>query len=386
MQLSSRVLSISKYPTAQLTAKKKALVAAGKAVFDFGAGDPIEPTPAFIREAVSRGVPTISQYPTVRGSTELRKSIQGYVQRRFNVSLDPETEIVPCTGSKEAIYNFAFLFIEPGSAKNVIIGPSPGYFVMERSAIVLGAEYYAYPLTPENGFLLDLAKVPESILKRAAIVWLNYPHNPTGVECTRDYLREQIKIAERYGIVVASDECYVDVYFGTTPPPSVLEVQTKGVVAFHSCSKRSGMTAYRTGFMAGDRDILQAYAAFRDTLGVAQPIYTQVAATAAWSDDSHAAERMAIFKEKRDFFLDFLSKRMKLQVTPTDATFYLWVRAPAGMSGNDYTDRLLEAGIVASPGSSFGPGCENFFRVALVPSLADCKKVATIWEDLFKNK
>jgi succinyldiaminopimelate transaminase len=383
VQLSSRVLSISKYPTAQLTAKKKALIAAGKKVYDFGAGDPIEPTPVFIREAVGRAVPEISQYPTVRGAIELRRAIQGYLSRRFNVVLDPETEIVPCTGSKEAIYNFAFLFIEPGSPKNVIIGPSPGYFVMERSAIVLGAEYYPYHLNPENGFLLDLATVPESVLKRTAIVWLNYPHNPTGVECTVEYLRRQVEIARRYDIVVASDECYVDVYFGSTPPPSVLEVGTHGVVAFHSCSKRSGMTAYRTGFMAGDSEILQAYAAFRDTLGVAQPVYTQLAAAAAWSDDAHAAERRIIFKQKRDFFLDFLTNTMNLRVTPTESTFYLWVEAPAGMTGSQYSDRLLEAGIVVSPGSSFGAGCERFFRVALVPSLADCERVAEIWRELF---
>ncbi len=382
MQFSSRVLSISKYPTAQLTAKKKALAAAGKTVYDFGAGDPIEPTPSFIREAVGPAVPAVSQYPTVRGAVELRRSIAGYLERRFKVTLDPEREIIPCTGSKEAIYNFAFLFIEPGSAKNIIIGPSPGYFVMERSAIVLGAEYYPYHLTPENRFLLDLATVPEAVLKRTAIVWLNYPHNPTGVECDRAYLERQIEIARRYDIVVASDECYVDIYFGTTPPPSVLEIGTKGVVAFHSCSKRSGMTAYRTGFLAGDAEIVQAYAAFRDTLGVAQPIYTQLAAAKAWGDDDHVVERRKIFKQKRDFFLDFLTS-MNLEVTPTNSTFYLWVKAPAGMTGNHYCDRLLEEGIVVSPGSSFGPGCEEFFRVALVPSLADCETVTKLWRRLF---
>lgn len=382
MQFSSRVLSISKYPTAQLTAKKKQLLAAGKKVYDFGAGDPIEPTPQFIREAVGQSVPVVSQYPTVRGALELRTAVQGYLHRRFGVALDPEREVMPCTGSKEAIYNFGFLFIEPGSVKNVIIGPSPGYFVMERSATIIGAEYYHVHLTPQNGFLLDLATVPEDILRRAAIVWLNYPHNPTGVECDRAYLARQIDIARRYDIVVASDECYVDIFFGDTPPPSVLEVATSGVVAFHSCSKRSGMTAYRTGFVAGDAEIIGAFAAFRDTLGVAQPVYTQLAAAKAWADDAHVVERRAIFKRKRDFFVDFL-RSMNLTVTPTNSTFYLWVEAPENMTGNAYCDRLLQEGIVVSPGSSFGAGCERFFRVALVPSLADCEVVAGIWRQLF---
>jgi len=381
VHLSSRVRSIAAYPTAQLAAKKRQLAAEGRKVFDFGAGDPIEPTPAFIREAVGQAVPAISQYPTVKGIPELRRACAGYVERRFGVTLDVESEILPCTGSKEAIYNFAFLFIEPGVKKNVILGPSPGYFVMQRSAVIAGAEYVPVELNEGNGYLLELAALPRELLERTAVAWLNYPHNPTGVECDLAYYRRQVETARHYDIVLASDECYVDVYFGEVPPPSLIEVTRERAVAFHSCSKRSGMTAYRSGFLAGDREILQLYSAFRDTLGVAAPVYTQHAAAKAWADDTHAVERRRIFGEKRELFLSFFQET-GLEWTRTNSTFYFWIRTPPGVSDTAYADRLLTRGIVVSPGTNFGPGCGNFIRIALVPSMADCREAISLWREV----
>lgn len=381
MKFSSRVEKIAEYPSAVLGERKKKLKAEGKKLFDFGAGDPIEPTPGFIREAVGAGVPVISQYPTVKGSDELIASIQGYVQRRFGITLDAGKEIIQCTGSKEAVYSTAFLLIEPGCEKNVIIGPSPGYFVMERSAIMCGAEYYQYDLTEENGYLLELSAVPEDILKRTAIVWINYPHNPTGVECDLNYLKRQIEICHRYDILLCSDECYVDMYFGKTRPPSVLEVTTDRVLAFHSCSKRSGMTAYRSGFIAGDKKVIQMYANFRNTLGVATPIYTQAAAAKAWADDAHVEERRDIFKAKRNLFIDHFETH-GFEYCKTDSTFYFWVRCPTGYTGQEYAMKLLDIGFIISPGESFSPKCKDYFRLALVPSLADCKEALSLWSTI----
>lgn len=381
MKISSRVLKIADYPSANLTARKKKLQAEGKRLFDFGTGDPIEPTPPFIREAASSSIPVISQYPPVKGTPELRRSIQGYVKRRFGCDLDPETEILPCTGSKEAIYNVQFLLIEPGCEKNLIIGPTPGYFVMERSAVICGAEYYPFELNQGNGFLMELSTLPEAVLRRTAMAWINYPHNPTGVECDLDYLKRQVEICKKFDILLCSDECYVDLYFSNKPAPSVLEVTKEGVLAFHSCSKRSGMTAYRTGFVAGDRTMIDAFTAFRSTLGVAAPVYTQGAATAAWSDDAHVVERRGFFQAKRQLFLDFF-RETGFKPVKSDATFYFWIETPKGFTGEQYATKLLELGIIASPGEFFGAQSSGYFRLALVPSLEDCKEAIRLWKTI----
>lgn len=381
MQFSSRVLKIADYPSANLGARKKKLKAEGKKLYDFGAGDPIEPTPPFIREAVGQSVPVVSQYPTVKGSDALIQSICGYVERRFGRKLDGEKEVIQCTGSKEAIYNTAFVLVEPGSTKNIVIGPTPGYFVMERSSIICGAEYYPFELNEKNKYLMELTTLPEDILKRTAIAWINYPHNPTGAECDLAYLERQVATCKKYDILLCSDECYVDMYFGKTPPPSVLEITTEGVLAFHSCSKRSGMTAYRTGFIAGDKKFLEVYSGFRNTLGVATPIYTQAAAAKAWAEDSHAAERREIFREKRAIFTEFFDKR-GISYLKTDSTFYFWVKCPQGFSGQEYASKLLDLGIVVSPGEFFGPSSKEYFRIAVVPNFADCKEALELWSSI----
>ena len=378
MEFNKRVLAIAEYPSAALAERKKALTAAGKPIFDFGTGDPIEPTATFIREALSKSVPEVSQYPSVKGTPELRKAAAAYLSRRFGATLDPETEILPCTGSKEAIFNITNVLIGPESSRKTVIGAVPGYFVMERSSIVGSATYYPVQLTPANEWMLELSSLPESVLRSCAIAWINYPHNPTGAQCSLEYLRRQVETAKKYDILLCSDECYVDLYLQGAPPPSVLEVAKTGVLAFHSCSKRSGMTAYRSGFIAGDREVLKVYSDYRNTLGVATPIYTQRAATAAWGEDSHVSERRMIFKRKRDQFRDFL-QQLGLKVTPSDATFYLWIETPAGMTGTQYAAALLEDGIVVSPGEFFGGSQTNYIRVALVPSLEDCKRASDVW-------
>lgn len=379
MEFNPRVLRIAGYPSAELNKRKKQIVDQGKELFDFGTGDPIEPTPEFIREAVGKNTPKISQYPTVKGIAKLREAAAGYVQRRFGAALDPETEILPCTGSKEAIYNFTFLFVGPETKRNVVIGPSPGYPVMERSSIIAGAEYYRFELNPSNNFLMELGSLPESLLEKTAVAWINYPHNPTGAECSLDYLKRQAEIARKYDFVLASDECYADMYFGKDLPPSALQTGLKNIAAFHSCSKRSGMTAYRTGFVAGDREILSKFSSFRDTLGVAQPIYTQHAAALAWSDDAHAAERREVFKRKREIFLEFFKKH-NFEWVDSESTLYFWIKTPGGISGKDYALKLLEHGIIVSPGGFFSESSEFWFRVALVPSIDDCRKALKLWE------
>ena len=219
----------------------------------------------------------------------------------------------------------------------------------------------------------------EAVLSRTLLFWVNSPHNPTGAVAPRDYLERVGAAARRHGFVVVSDECYADVYFGE-PPLSMLQVQVENVLAVHSCSKRSGMTGYRSGFVAGDADLVAVLKRMRAHPGVASPDFVSAAATAAWGDDAHPAERRELFRAKRELFLAFFRER-GLEVGGSEAGLYLWVRVPAGLTSEAYALRLLEQGIVVAPGTAFGAG-EGYVRVALVPALDDCRLAVEAWREV----
>jgi acetylornithine aminotransferase len=359
----------------ELDERRRALAAAGKRLFDFGLGDPKEPTPAFIREALARGVPEVSQYPSAFGTPALRRAAAGYLERRFGVRVDPETQVLACAGAKEAIFHLPLAFAGDPRRRKVVM-PDPGYPTYEVGTRLAGLEPVKVPLGAARRFLLEPEDVGEDVLSQTLVYWISYPHNPTGAVAPRDYLRRVGEAARRFGFVVASDECYADVYFGA-PPASMLEEQVENVVAIHSCSKRSGMTGYRSGFMAGDPDVVAALRALRGHPGVASGEFVAPAAAAAWSDDAHARERREIFRAKRDRFLAFF-RAHGLHADASEATLYLWVRVPAGETSGGYALRLLEEGIVVAPGTAFGAG-EGYVRVALVPTLAECGAAVEAW-------
>ena len=366
---------IQKNLMVELDERRRALVASGKRLFDFGLGDPKEPTPEFVKAALRASVPEVSQYPSAFGSPALRKAAAGYLQRRFGVAVDPETQVLACAGAKEAIFHLPLAFAGDPRRRKVVI-PDPGYPTYEVGARFAGLEPVLVPLTAKRRFLLDPEDVGEEVLRETLIYWVSYPHNPTGAVAPRDYLRRVGDAARRYGFIVASDECYADIYFGT-PPASMLEVQTENVIAIHSCSKRSGMTGYRSGFMAGDADLLGTLRKLRSHPGVGSPEFVGPAAVAAWSEDAHAAERREIFRKKRDRFLRFFAGH-GLEADCSEATLYLWVKVPAGETSGSYARRLLEEGIVVAPGTAFGSG-EGYVRVALVPALAECEEAVAAW-------
>jgi acetylornithine aminotransferase len=366
---------IQKNLMVELEERRKALLAAGKRLFDFGLGDPREPTPAFVREALAKGVPAVSQYPSPFGTAALRRAAAGYLARRFGVTVDPEAQVLACAGAKEAIFHLPLAFAGDPRRRKVVM-PDPGYPTYEVGARLAGLEPVKVPLVAARRFLVEPEEVGEATLRETLVFWLSYPHNPTGAVAPRDYLRRVGDAARRYGFVVASDECYADVYFGE-PPASMLEVQVENVVAIHSCSKRSGMTGYRSGFLAGDRDVVAALRALRAHPGVASAEFVAPAATAAWSDDGHAAERREVFRRKRDRFLAFF-RAHGLAADASEATLYLWVRVPAGETSAGYALRLLEEGIVVAPGPAFGAG-EGYVRVALVPALDECEAAVAAW-------
>jgi acetylornithine/N-succinyldiaminopimelate aminotransferase len=368
--------AIQKNLMVALDERKQALRAQGKRLFDFGLGDPKEPTPPFLREALRAAVPEVSQYPSAAGTPALRRACAGWVERRFGVKLDPDRQIVPATGAKETIFHLPLAFTGGDPRRDVVVMPDPGYPTYEVGARFAGLEPLKVPLTRENRFLVEPAALGPDVLSRTLLFWISYPHNPTGALAPREYLARVGRAALEHGFIVASDECYADLYFGE-PPPSMLEVQVENVLAVHSLSKRSGMTGYRSGFTAGDPDLVAILKRARSHPGVASPDFVNAAGAAAWSDDAHAAERREIFRRKRDRFLAFFREH-GLACDGSEATLYLWVRVPAGHDAGSYAAALLEEGIVVAPGTAFGAG-EGYVRVALVPALAECDEAIAAW-------
>ena len=362
------------YPLLRLDERRREVEERGIELFDFGTGDPREPTDPRIRQALVDGVPEVSQYPTTPGKSELREAFAGWMSRRHGVALDPDTEVLPSTGSKEAIFHAPFAFLHPSHERRGVAYGTPGYPVYERGTLFAGGELLPVKLKAEDDFLLRIEDVdPE----KARILWINYPHNPTGATATYDYLEKVAGFCREHDILLFSDECYNDLYSGE-PPPSILEVSRERTLAFCSLSKRSGMTGYRSAMMAGDRALISTLKKLRPSIGVATPSFVQDAAVAAWSDDEHVEERRRIFAEKRTLFVDFF-ERAKLEFLPTEASIYLWVTV---RDDEAYVLRLLEEGIVVAPGRSFGPGGEGYVRIALVPGLEECRRAIELWEGL----
>ena len=367
------------YPLLRLDKRRRELQERGVELFDFGTGDPREPTDPAIRRALVDGVSEISQYPSAAGKRGLREAFRGWMERRHGVTLDPDTEVLPAAGSKEAIFHAPLAFLHHSHARRGTVYGTPGYPVYERGTLFAGGEALPMKLERESNFLLR----PESVdPERTRILWINYPHNPTGATTTYEYLEEVAEFCREHDILLFSDECYNDVYSGE-PPPSILEVTKERTLAFVSLSKRSGMTGYRSAMMAGDPELISALRKLRPSIGVATQSFVQDAAVTAWNDDEHADERRRIFGEKRALFVNFF-RRAGLDFLPTDASFYLWVAVPETFAGNDeaYALRLMREGIIVAPGRSFGPGGEGFVRVALVPGLEECQRAIGRWEDV----
>jgi LL-diaminopimelate aminotransferase len=361
------------YPLLRLDERRKALEERGAELFDFGTGDPREPTDEEIRHALIGGVPMMSRYPSTAGKRELREAFRGWMERRHGVKLDPESEVLPATGSKEAIFHAPLAFLHHSHERRGVAYGTPGYPVYERGTLFAGGDALPIGLKWEDGFLLSLGAVdPE----KTRILWLNYPHNPTGATASYEYLEEVADFCREHDILLFFDECYNDIYSGD-PPPSILEVTKERTLAFCSLSKRSGMTGYRSAMMAGDPELISALSKLRPSIGVATQSFVQDAATTAWSDDAHVEKRRRVFGEKRDLFTKFF-EQAGLDYLRTDASFYLWVVVPDG-DDEAYALRLMEEGIVVAPGSSFGAGGEGYVRVALVPDVAQCLRAIERW-------
>jgi acetylornithine aminotransferase len=360
------------YPFAILDQKVKTLAPPGVALIHFGIGDPREETPEFIRTTLANAIPAVSSYPTTIGKAELRQAIAGWYQRRFGVALDPERHILPANGTKEAVFLLAFALVGRDAQRNTVVIPSPAYPVYEYGARLAGAEVFFAPLTSAGKWRFDPASVPDDVWDRTALLWLNDPHNPTGSLLEREGIERIVKLARERGFWVGGDHAYDELSFGSRRPGSVLECGLDNAIAFHTLSKRSAMTGFRSGFMAGDERLITVLRRFRPSVGVATPEFIQDAAIAAWSDDAHVDGLRERFRVKRDRVLAYFTKR-GWTVEASEASFYLWMKAPGG-DDVAFAERLIRVGVVATPGSYLGKGGEGFLRWALVPTLAQCEE------------
>jgi succinyldiaminopimelate transaminase len=381
VRLNPVLSNLGAYPIATIHERARALRDAGKTVIDFSIGDPREPTPAFIPEALRAAVPEVSQYPLTAGLPELREAIADYLLRRFDVAVDPDTQVIPTSGSKEAVFNSPLAFVDR-DAGDVVVYPTPGYPVYERGALFAGAD--VHPVVLSGDFVMRAEHISDEVWDRSRIVWTCTPHNPTGSVASSEELANFVERSRESGALFFSDECYADIYEDDafdTPPASVLQVageDATGVLAFFSCSKRSGMTGYRSGAIVGDAEAIAALRNLRTATGTASPDFVQSAAVAAWSDDEHAKERRDIFARKRKILRSAFDE-IGVQTVASHAGLYMWVAVADDMAA---TDRLLEGGIVVSPGRFFGPGGEGFLRLALVPTIEECEaavKVVQRW-------
>ena len=380
MELSPALAATGTYPFVKLEQAKRELAARGVELIDFGKGDPREPTDPRIRRALAESLTEISTYPLAEGLPELREAVAGWCARRFGVQPDPETEVIPTYGSKEAIFLLAQLVVDRDSTRNLVVTTEPGYPVPDRGALFAGAEVLQLPLLEENGFLPDLAAVNSDTWDRAAIVWINYPNNPTGAVATLDFLRALADLSVEHGFLLAADEAYTELWFDA-PPHSALEVRDRGNVAvFNTLSKRSSMTGYRSGFVVADELLIAALKQFRPSVGTAPQEFVQRASVVAWNDEQHVEQTRSVYRRKREALLPTL-ERTGVRLAGSTATMFLWLEVPHGSTSEEFAGRLLEHGLIVSPGTFFGPAGEGYWRIALVPTEAECRRTAEILED-----
>jgi len=386
VHLSPGMRTSEPYPFEELDRRKAEAIAAGRPLVDFGVGDPREETPSFIREALVGALGPTSSYPRAAGLPELRRAIAAWIDRRFAVTLDPDRHVLPTLGSKEPIFGLAQALLDPGEGKDLVAVTTPGYTIPERGARFAGGGVTHLDLVEAGDFLPDLDSVDPPTWERTSILWLNYPNNPTGAVAPLSFLRDAADRCRSHGVLLASDEAYSELWFEGEPPASALQVgDLRNVVVFNTLSKRSSMTGYRSGFVAGDPELIEALRRLRPSVGVTPQEFVQHASVAAWSDERHVEETRAIYARKRKLFLDLFASR-GIHVAGSVATLYLWVAVPDGRTAVGWALELLDgADVIVAPGSFFGPAGEGYVRMAMVPTLEGCEHAVERLDPLLRT-
>jgi LL-diaminopimelate aminotransferase len=348
--VADRVNAIGSYAFADVDNIVAQLKKEGIRPIDFGVGDPTLPTPELVRRACKEGIEKrrSSGYPAYFGEPEFRQTVAWWSGKRFGVTLDPDTEIMSSVGAKEAIFNFPETFINPG---DYTLALNPGYPAWSRGTHFAEGNTYFLNLLPENDFLPDLRSIPKAVLKKARLLWINYPNNPTTAFPTEAFYREVLEFGERHGIIICSDESYTENYYDE-PPASILQFKKDGALAFQSLSKRSNMTCYRIGWISGDSRIIAAYKKVKPNIDSGTATFIQDAAVAALRDETHVEELRTDYRKKRDLVVDAFSSIGLARCVPK-GTIYIWQKVPAGHTSVEFAKKLLQkdVAVVTTPGN-----------------------------------
>ncbi len=383
-ELAQRLRVLPPYLFAELDRRKQEKIEQGVDVIDLGVGDPDLPTPEPIVEALreAAGRPENHRYPSYVGMKAYRQAVADWYRRRFGVELDPDREVIALIGSKEGIAHFPLAFVDPG---DVVLHPDPAYPVYRIGALFAGGEPYPLPLKEENDFLPDLGAIPNEVVERAKIIWINYPNNPTSADATEEFYRDLIRWAKKHGVIVASDNAYSEIYTGDRKPISILQIEGAKDVAieFHSLSKTYNMTGWRIGMAVGNEELIRGLGKVKTNVDSGQFNAVQIAGIAALNMPEEELDKLrAVYRERREVMTAAL-KRLGLKPLESDVTFYIWTRVPEGYTSAEFVGRLIdEAGIVCTPGNGFGPSGEGYFRISLTVSTERLAEAAERIENL----
>jgi LL-diaminopimelate aminotransferase len=365
MQPSKRLERLPPYLFAELERKVRERKEAGVDVISLGIGDPDTPTPVPVIDALAAGAadPGTHRYPSNRGRPELREAVARFYARRFGVTLDPETEIVPALGAKECVFNLNLAFLDPDS---IALAADPGYPVYTGGPLLAGAEAVLMPLLPERGFAPDLDAIGGDVAERARLLYLNYPNNPTGAVVPDGLFERAVEFGREHDVLIVHDASYTETTFDGYVAPSFLETpgaKEVGVEVF-SLSKGWNMTGWRTAAIVGNAEAVNAYWHLKTNIDSGMFEAVQLAAAAAL-DAGPPEEMRAIYQRRRDLVCDAL-REIGVDVTPPKGTIYVWAPVPSGHTSASYCELVLEeSGVVVSPGGAYGPNGEGFFRISL---------------------
>lgn len=389
--MNHNLAKLQPYPFEKLNQLKAGVkpIDAGQLPIIMSIGEPKHEAPGFIKEELAANLSGLSVYPTTQGSAALRQAIVAWLTNRFKLpadSLDPELNVLPVNGTREALFAIAQVLVD-ASNEALVLTPNPFYQIYEGAALLAGASPYFINVTAETGFLPDFENVADDVWQRCRMVYLCSPGNPTGAVVPRETIAKLIELADRFNFVIVSDECYSELYFDeNSPPVGLLQVAAEmgrtdfsRCLVFHSLSKRSSVPGLRSGFVAGDKYLMAKFRLYRTYHGCAMPVPTQAASLKAWQDEEHVRENRRLYREKFSAVHKILSSVCNVQIP--EGAFYLWLHT--GIGDEKFAQELYRRqNVTVLPGSylsrtahGINPGA-NYVRIALVPTLAECVEAA----------
>ena len=381
MRLSRRVERLPPYLFVEISKKIAEKKAKGEEIISFAIGDPDIPTPPHIIDKLCQAArdPVNHRYPETYGLPELRQTIAGWYEKRFGVSLDADKEVLPLLGAKEGIAHIAFCFIDPG---DIALVPDPGYPVYSVSVTLAGGRPYYMPLREQNNFLPNLNNIPDYILEKTKLIWINYPNNPTGAIAELDFFNKVVKFAKQHDLVVCHDGPYTEVAFDGYQPVSFMQADGAREVGveFHSLSKSYNMTGWRIGMVVGNATMVDALNRLKSNLDSGIPQAIQYAAIEALTESQDCIEEHnTVYQKRRDLVVETLNN-IGLEAKVPKASLYVWAKVPEGYTGVDFTTDLLEqVGVAVTPGVGYGKNGEGYVRLSLtIPDAALVKGLSRL--------